>query len=103
VLSSLQKLDIPPEEFAKGYTDMPQDLWNLPATKRVPLEELSRLSSEMSAVDSELEGRGRTVVRFSGTELKLRLMAEAENDELVQSVLERLHSAAEEDGILDKT
>ncbi|MDP6849453.1 MAG: phosphoglucosamine mutase [Planctomycetota bacterium] len=103
VLSSLQRAGAPAEDFAKDYVDMPQDLWNLPAKKRVPLDELTQLSAEMEAVDSELQGRGRTVVRFSGTELKLRLMAEAEGDELVQSVLERLRAAAQKDGILAET
>lgn len=89
-----------PEEFAGGYADLPQRLLNLDAVRRAPLEELPALSAACQAVDAQLAGEGRTVVRFSGTELKLRLMVEARSEEQVEEALAQLRQAAEQDEIL---
>ena len=95
---SIAKPDI--EDFAKNYHDMPQELRNLAALKRVPLEELPQLMAADQKVKHELGELGRTVVRFSGTELKLRLMVEANSSDLVTNALDQLQTAANADGIL---
>ncbi|MBC8406914.1 MAG: phosphoglucosamine mutase [Planctomycetes bacterium] len=100
ILNTLSQAGQKIEDFAAGYADMPQTLLNLDATRRVPMEELPLLSEACRQVDLDLAGRGRTVVRFSGTELKLRLMVEAKTQDLVDSSLERLRAAAEADGVL---
>jgi phosphoglucosamine mutase len=64
------------------------------------LKNLPNLAKEVGLVDEWLAGKGRSVVRFSGTELKLRLMVEAENQDLVGKSLNRLQAAAQKDGIL---
>jgi len=88
------------KKFAADYEDLPQELRNLPATKRVPLEELPCLQEALQSADALLAGRGRTVVRFSGTELKLRLMVEAMDQDLVTKALDILEIGAQQDGIL---
>ena len=100
ILNTLSRAGKKVEDFAAGYEDMPQTLLNLDATRRVPMDELPLLTEACQQVDQDLAGRGRTVVRFSGTELKLRLMVEAKTQDLVDSSLERLRSAAEADGVL---
>jgi phosphoglucosamine mutase len=100
ILNTLQEAGLGTEDFAVGYEDMPQTLLNLEATRRVPLSELQKLSQACEEVDADLAGKGRTVVRFSGTELKLRLMVEAETQEMVDDALIRLRKAAEADGVL---
>lgn len=87
-------------EFAADYSDYPQQLWNVPVTRRCPLEQLPRLMKEEQEVLAELAGRGRSVIRFSGTELLLRLMVEAETDDLVEKALARLLEAARLDGVV---
>lgn len=87
-------------DFAAGYEDMPQVLVNLPVKERRPLEQLPRLAGETERLEQEMGVHGRTVVRFSGTELKLRLMVEAETEAMVEDGLARLRAAAEADGIL---
>jgi len=86
--------------FAAGYRDYPQRLVNLKVHRRVPLEQLTALAAETAALERELAGTGRSVVRFSGTELRLRLMVEAADPALVESALRRLAAAARRDGIL---
>jgi phosphoglucosamine mutase len=100
VLNTLQEAGLGTEDFAIGYEDMPQTLLNLDATRRVPLSELQELSQACEEVDAKLADKGRAVVRFSGTELKLRLMVEAETQKMVDDALIRLREAAEADGVL---
>ena len=86
--------------FVEDYADLPQSLRNLPVTSRPPLETLPNFSVACAQVEDTLQGKGRIVVRYSGTENRLRLMAEAESQELVESVLDTLQASAEEEGIL---
>jgi len=87
-------------DFAAGYEDLPQKLVNYEVAKRVPLEELPHLSAACTEAESSLGDDGRIVVRFSGTELCLRLMVEAIEESLVDATLAKLEAAAREDGIL---
>lgn len=82
------------------YADLPQSLRNLPVTSRPLLEALPKFSAACAQVEETLQGKGRIVVRYSGTEDRLRLMAEAESQELVESVLDTLQASAEKEGIL---
>jgi len=88
------------KNFAATYQDLPQELRNLPATRRDALENLPNLAEEVKQVKNWLGKKGRTVVRFSGTELKLRLMVEAETKDLVEQALNRLQAAAQKDDVL---
>ncbi len=89
-----------PSAFASDYRDLPQRLLNLKVRKRVPLQELPHLSAACEKLEKELDGQGRIVVRFSGTELRLRLMVEAQTTELVEESLEKLQQAVGKDQIL---
>jgi phosphoglucosamine mutase len=87
-------------DFASDYSDFPQILRNFKSSRRCSLEELPELHAECHNIDAELATRGRTVVRFSGTEMLLRLMVEADDIELVEQSLQRLEEAARRDNIL---
>jgi phosphoglucosamine mutase len=100
VLQAVQSQKACLSDFAADYSDFPQILSNFKSTKRCALEELPQLYAECQKIDSELAGRGRTVVRFSGTEMLLRLMVEADEIELVEQSLQRLEAAARRDKIL---
>ncbi len=100
VLRALQRDNAVAGDFAREYADWPQRLVNLRVTRRVPLEELPQLAAAVRALEQKLDGSGRTVVRFSGTELKLRLMVEAQHDADVESALALLEGAARADGIV---
>jgi phosphoglucosamine mutase len=44
----------------------------------------------VSAAEREIEGRGRVVLRYSGTESLARVMVEADDDALVRNTAERV-------------
>lgn len=62
-----------------------------------PLAQLRGLSNAIGALESELGARGRVVVRYSGTEPKLRLLVEGPDEETVRMGLDRLVAAAQTD------
>ncbi len=86
--------------FAPDYQDFPQELVNLPVSSKPPLESLVGLTQAMQEVESLLGKEGRIVVRYSGTETKLRLMVEATRQDLVDQAQALLQTAVAKDGIL---
>jgi phosphoglucosamine mutase len=58
------------------------------------MAECVALTRELALLTSELGDAGRVMVRFSGTEAKLRLLAEAGTQATVDGALERLTAAA---------
>jgi len=100
IAAALTAENLEPQDFAAGYREYPQKLVSLPVVERVSMEKLPRLQAVENELAQEFGGRGRTVVRFSGTELRIRLMVEAESGPAVLAALDRLTRAAREDGIL---
>ncbi|HKJ84226.1 MAG TPA: phosphoglucosamine mutase [Mariprofundaceae bacterium] len=64
----------------------PQKLWNIVLPRRMDLLEDADAKAAVVEAESQLEGRGRLLVRMSGTEPKLRVMIEAENEALMLDV-----------------
>lgn len=77
------------ELAAKAMTRVPQVLESITLPRRRPIEEMRRLQTAMRAASKALGRRGRILVRWSGTEPKLRVMIEGENEALI-----RRHTAA---------
>lgn len=73
-----------------GFERLPQTLINVPVRSRVPFEEIPSLQSALRSVRSRLEGRGRVLLRYSGTELLARVMIEGEEETLIRSLAEEL-------------
>jgi phosphoglucosamine mutase len=69
---------------------LPQRLVNVPVRDRGALEQAHEVLEAVSAEDEALQGRGRVLVRPSGTEPLVRVMVEAPTDAEVKDVCERL-------------
>lgn len=72
----------------------PQKSVALPVREKKPLEALPRLTAVIRALETELGAQGRVLVRYSGTEAKLRLLIEGPADRVVAAAMVRLESAA---------
>ena len=78
---------------------LPQRLVNVRAADRAALSGAMESSEVQSAIERErvaLEGRGRVLVRASGTEPLIRVMVEAPSEEETDEVCTRLTRAVEE-------
>lgn len=87
-LSSLQlvatmlKSGQPLSELAKIMDIFPQRLINIDVTSKPPVAEIAGLSEAIERVETELEGKGRVLVRYSGTQNMCRVMVEGPTEEL---------------------
>ena len=82
------------------FRPWPQRLVNLLARDRRAVETCETLGSAMAAIDARWGEGVRQVVRWSGTEPKLRLMVEAQEATWVDEALHELEQAARRDLVL---
>jgi phosphoglucosamine mutase len=84
----------PLSELRKVLRKFPQATRNLKVREKRELAACAALTREIAALEAELGGQGRVLVRFSGTEAKLRLLVEGPTDAVVASGIDRLARAA---------
>ena len=81
-------------ERKKAIKLLPKCECSMPVKEKVPLENLQQLQS----IKQQLQNLpGRILVRYSGTENKLRFLVEAETEALCQERMEQLQTAAKSD------
>jgi phosphoglucosamine mutase len=84
------------DELAAGMVTYPQKLVNVRVKERRPIEELSHLRKAIGDCEAKLDGSGRVLVRYSGTEPLLRVMVEGMElgvvEELVNCVTSAIHA-----------
>ena len=84
--SALQVLNVmldrkkPLSELKKVMTRLPQVLVNAQVREKRPLESMPAVMRMIRDIEAKLDGRGRVLVRYSGTENKIRVMLEGENE-----------------------
>ena len=64
----------------------PQKIQNVRVREKVPFAQVPAIQSAIVAAEKELDGNGRVVVRYSGTEALARVMIEAESEAKMQSL-----------------
>ena len=67
------------------YEAFPQTLLNIEVPHKVPFEELTQVQTLIAEIERKHGDNGRVLVRYSGTEMKARVMVEGrEADEVRQ-------------------
>jgi phosphoglucosamine mutase len=64
----------------------PQVIQNIRVREKIPFSQVSEVQREIEAAERELDGNGRVVVRYSGTEALARVMVEAESEEKMKAL-----------------
>jgi phosphoglucosamine mutase len=85
------------QRWAWTFRPWPQRLVNVMARDRKAVEACTDLTATMAAIDTRWGDGVRQVVRWSGTEPKLRLMVEAQETAWVDAALKDLEAAARQD------
>jgi phosphoglucosamine mutase len=65
---------------------LPQKIQNVRVREKVPFAQVPEVKAAIEAAERELDGNGRVVVRYSGTEALARVMVEAESEERMQAL-----------------
>ena len=76
VLAVVRREGKPVSEIASFFVASPQELVNIKIGKKVPLDELPAVQDAIRAAEGRLGAEGRVLVRYSGTEMKARVMVE---------------------------
>lgn len=92
VLASLVRSGKPASEILHLFDPVPQLLKNVRYDGGAPLERDS-VKAAITEAEAELEGNGRLVIRASGTEPVIRVMAEGDDSARVESVVDAVCEA----------
>ncbi len=76
----------------EGFERLPQVLVNIGVAEKRPLEKLPSLQEAVCEVEDELGDEGRVLIRYSGTELKARVMVEGRDESRVHEIANHLAS-----------
>jgi phosphoglucosamine mutase len=85
------------ELAARALERVPQVLHNVTLPSRKPLERMRSLSALQTKVEKDLGKSGRVLVRWSGTEPKLRIMLEGPSEKKLKTLASELEAAARAD------
>ncbi|HWR16127.1 MAG TPA: phosphoglucosamine mutase [Terriglobales bacterium] len=80
-------------ELVADLKVFPQTIKNVRVKEKKPLDTISEVVTAMKQGESELDGNGRIVVRYSGTEALARVMVEAESEEKMKRITESISGA----------
>jgi len=71
----------------------PQTIQNVRVREKVPFAKVPEIQRAIDEAERDLDGNGRVVVRYSGTEALARVMVEAESKEKMESLAKRIANA----------
>ncbi len=94
VIAVMRETGRPLSELRQQLRKFPQRSSALKVQEKIPLENVTALRDTIVALERELGAEGRVLVRYSGTEPKLRLLVEGPSDSIVDAALARLETAA---------
>jgi phosphoglucosamine mutase len=81
------------DELAAELVTYPQTLVNVRVKTKTPVDDVKEIRDAIARVEAALDGRGRVLVRYSGTEPLLRIMIEGEDQASVQMWAEEIAEA----------
>ncbi len=99
IISALQLLAIRQargcqlSELAQVIRRAPQQLINIAVPAKPPLENIAPLQTAIRDAERELAGRGRVLIRYSGTQAICRVMVESMDEQLTGKLAGRLADA----------
>ena len=99
LLTSLRVMEImarsgkPLADLIGDLKVFPQTIQNIRVREKIPFAQVPEIQRTIEAAEKELDGNGRVVVRYSGTEALARVMVEAESEEKMKALADNIAGA----------
>ena len=96
IISALQLLGVMRDtgqslgELSSCMSKFPQVLVNVPVREKRPFDAIPGLSERVDSLEAEMNGAGRILLRYSGTESLARVMLEGEDQRHIEGVADEL-------------
>ena len=94
-LSAMAETGLPASQLARQFVPVPQLLKNVRYAAGADPLAAAAVQAEIAGAEVRLAGQGRVLIRRSGTEPLIRVMAEAEDEALLRDVVESIVTAVE--------
>ncbi|MDG9669997.1 phosphoglucosamine mutase [Hahella sp. CR1] len=95
VLAALSDLGITLHEAKKGMSKLPQHMINVRVSQKVDIKGHATIQSAIASAEKQFAGKGRVLLRASGTEPVIRVMAEGEDETKVRAIVAELAKIVE--------
>ncbi len=93
VMETMAKEGKPLADLVSDLKVFPQTIQNVRVREKVPFAEVPAIQQAIDAAERELDGNGRVVVRYSGTEALARVMIEAESEAKMKTLSQEIAAA----------
>ncbi|MBN2241897.1 MAG: phosphoglucosamine mutase [Acidobacteria bacterium] len=90
LLAAMRRSNQRLSQLAQIMILFPQKMINVEVKSKPPLESIAELQDAIRTAESELNRRGRVLIRYSGTERMCRVMVEGPTDEMTERLARRL-------------
>ncbi len=96
VMEVMARVGKPLASLVADMKVFPQRIENVKVREKLPMEQLPPVMEAIRAAERELDGNGRVVVRYSGTEKLARVMVEAESEEAMKRHVKTIANALQD-------
>ncbi len=93
VMEVMVRSDKPLSELVGDLKVFPQVIKNVRVREKTPFAQVPQIEQTIQAAERSLNGNGRVVVRYSGTEALARVMVEAENEDTMTTLADSIAGA----------
>ena len=93
VMEILARAGKPLADLVRDLKVFPQTIQNVRVREKVPFAQVPEIQRTIEDAERELDGNGRVVVRYSGTEALARVMVEAESETKMRALASGIASA----------
>jgi phosphoglucosamine mutase len=96
LMDAVQSAGKPLSELSRVMTVFPQVLMNVDVTSKPDLDTMPEISAAIKSAEARLGDKGRVLVRYSGTQLKCRVMVEGPTKELTGQLCRKIVSIVQQ-------
>ena len=90
VMEIIARAGRPLADLLSDLKTFPQIIQNVRVREKIPFAEVPAIGDAIACAERELDGNGRVVVRYSGTEALARVMVEAESEEKMKRLADNI-------------